>query len=644
MTKQQTDMLLRETVKLMLEFNIGRLFSTDVDLVGDATAAATAANIKFFAGDKDKVISTTPASQLPASVVAAHNMFKEVVKEYLGFWTTQPIAQGEEFALPKVKPGASFFDTEADKKSFEDNVVKYKAMFTTSRTPKAKSLFDFLINKKQFEENAALKACFLVVKLIQDIKFGAVWGSADAYSKIRKAMSAKNHKEDEEHGPLDTKAAASCHSQGGQSLVLVNCNTSVTRDVMVHEVGHAQKNMQREVIYSFEKDAESDPLTKTWAFKTPYSKFTKDQLLAPVSSIGSENIVELMGNLNASQEELYRRFEDFSKNVPEPALVPTEKKTVKNKKGKSTVVENPDRGYIFWMLALGNYTLYQAARVSFTNFPKDFSLDQKYVKDETTGQKYVPYKTVNLPGNKIDDEYLRWIATGDEAINYFRVIDFENRKLERDRGVAYKNLQDVRAELWKSLKQSQAGQHPALYAILGLMPPKKSSDLLGLTAVAVNDPKDEDSGDESALAEARSLASFARSYLIDRTQENNMRITANQLRRIIREELERMDEKSKSGLKPEIKSLLDKYYKDMDTLAKNTPSKDFEAKKKPIEIKLAKDFKAADVTGDAVSGQVSAYQQEHGDGPSEGGASLAATIVRYQEQVQEAVRRLLRRL
>ena len=123
-----------------------------------------------------------------------------------------------------------------------------------------------------------------------------------------------------------------------------------------------------------------------------------------------------------------------------------------------------------------------------------------------------------------------------------------------------------------------------------------------------------------------------------------MRITANQLRRIIREELDRMDEKSKSGLKPEIKTLLDKYFKDMDTLAKNTPSKDFEAKKKPIEVKLAKDFKAAGVTGDAVSGQVSAYQQDHGDGPSEGGASLAATIVRYQEQVQESIRRLLRRL
>ena len=123
-----------------------------------------------------------------------------------------------------------------------------------------------------------------------------------------------------------------------------------------------------------------------------------------------------------------------------------------------------------------------------------------------------------------------------------------------------------------------------------------------------------------------------------------MRITTSQLRRIIREELDRMDEKSKSGLKPEIKTLLDKYYKDMDTLAKNTPSKDFEGKKKVIEVKLAKDFKAAGVSGDAVAGQVSAYEQDVLNGPTEGGEDLAATLVRYQNQMQEAARRLLRRL
>ena len=141
------------------------------------------------------------------------------------------------------------------------------------------------------------------------------------------------------------------------------------------------------------------------------------------------------------------------------------------------------------------------------------------------------------------------------------------------------------------------------------------------------------------------VVTFARSYLIDRMQENNMRITANQLRKIIREELERADEAVASILKSEIKQLLDAYIKNLDLLPKDDPEK-FQSEKKTLDKKIAQDFKDAKVTGSSVKSQISAYRNEvlGGGSKAEKISSLADTIVKHQEQMQEAVRRLLRRL
>ena len=141
------------------------------------------------------------------------------------------------------------------------------------------------------------------------------------------------------------------------------------------------------------------------------------------------------------------------------------------------------------------------------------------------------------------------------------------------------------------------------------------------------------------------VVTFARSYLIDRKQENNMRITANQLRKIIREELERADEAVASILKAEIKLLLDAYIKNLDLLPKDDPEK-FQSEKKTLDKKIAQDFKDAKVTGSSVKSQISAYRNEvlGGGSKAEKISSLADTIVKHQEQMQEALRRILRRL
>ena len=124
-----------------------------------------------------------------------------------------------------------------------------------------------------------------------------------------------------------------------------------------------------------------------------------------------------------------------------------------------------------------------------------------------------------------------------------------------------------------------------------------------------------------------------------------MRITANQLRKIIREELQRADEAVASILKAEIKLLLDAYIKNLDLLPKDDPEK-FQSEKKTLDKKIAQDFKDAKVTGSSVKSQISAYRNEvlGGGSKAEKISALADTIVKHQEQMQEALRRILRRL
>ena len=122
-----------------------------------------------------------------------------------------------------------------------------------------------------------------------------------------------------------------------------------------------------------------------------------------------------------------------------------------------------------------------------------------------------------------------------------------------------------------------------------------------------------------------------------------MRITANQLRRIIREELDRMDEKNED-MKPGVKSVLDKYESEGDKLAgPSTPEK--EKKRQQLMKDTASGLKKAGVTGQEDIGmQLNLYYESIGRGVSDSTHSLAIELDKLQKQMQEAFRRLLRRL
>jgi hypothetical protein len=123
-----------------------------------------------------------------------------------------------------------------------------------------------------------------------------------------------------------------------------------------------------------------------------------------------------------------------------------------------------------------------------------------------------------------------------------------------------------------------------------------------------------------------------------------MRITGRQLRQIIREELSRVDEKNEKP-KPGVSEAMDKYEKELKKLqgGETTPAK--EQKLKEIKMTCAADLKKAGVTGeDQIGYQLQLYYESKGEGVDDGTHSFAIELARLQGRLQEAARRLLRRL
>jgi hypothetical protein len=503
---------------------------------GFISAAKGIPNTAYMVASLDKidVSSATP----PQAVKDGYDNFKSVLNEYIKELGTVKITPStpRPVEIERERPSASVssylpasFDIsrtyETDRDKFDYTLTKYKQIFTTTASPKSKVLYDKLVRDHDFTENGALLVCFDIAKAVSQIKFCVLWSTNNdekSFEELCKKMS-----------PDDRETPYAFSSSNLSSMVVFYGNRPIDRDTLVHEVGHSQESLRNNYVHYYQsltgggenyykkhytrtgsRKEIGDKRVKQWGDTGGMPQYQVAQLADPdmetaqkpdditddqwkrrqqtkAGVLGGEFALEVMGDLNAPLSELQARAKSFIQIAPQDFMIT---------KPAPSLDYNVER-----LLKLANYVFYRVTGQSFKSI------------DLLDGTESYSMQASNKTRYPLPLGWLR--SSTDENTNVFRQISAANKRLMGS-DPSYSNLADVRPALWKELDVTGEDMH--VYAVLALMGPRRADDLLQLQSVAAADIE---TGDEKVTAESR------------------VRITANDLRKIIREELLRSNKR-----------------------------------------------------------------------------------------------------